>query len=81
MSFTFRSICFLFCLFAVSTLVWNPNVGQGTSQLVIVEDEFGLNAIQGSQKQRRAWGNVLAATDMKLVRNCLDTVATNVTPR
>jgi hypothetical protein len=37
MSFTFRSICFLGCLYAVSALVWNPNVGQGTSHLVIVE--------------------------------------------
>jgi lipopolysaccharide export LptBFGC system permease protein LptF len=35
-SFTFRSICF-FCLYAVSTLVWNPNVGRGTLHLVIVE--------------------------------------------
>jgi hypothetical protein len=35
-SYTFRSV-FSFCLYAVSTLVWNPNVGQGTSQLVIVE--------------------------------------------
>jgi hypothetical protein len=34
-SFTFRSSCFL--LYAVSTLVWNPNAGQGTPQLVIVE--------------------------------------------
>jgi hypothetical protein len=36
-SFTFRSICFLFWLTVVPTLAWNPNVGQGTSRLVIVE--------------------------------------------
>jgi hypothetical protein len=35
-SFTFRSV-FFSCLYAVSTLVWNPNVGHGTLQLVIVE--------------------------------------------
>jgi hypothetical protein len=35
--FTFRSSCFLFCLYAVSTLVWNPNVGQSTSEFMIVE--------------------------------------------
>jgi hypothetical protein len=41
-SFTFRSICFLFLLYAVPTLAWNPNVGQGTSQLVIVESLYCL---------------------------------------
>jgi hypothetical protein len=35
-SFTFWSTVFVF-LYAVPTLAWNPNIGQGTSQLVIVE--------------------------------------------
>jgi hypothetical protein len=34
-SLTFRSV-FLCWLNVVPTLAWNPNVGQGTSQLVIV---------------------------------------------
>jgi hypothetical protein len=41
MSFTFRSV-FFFCLHAVFKLAWNPNVGQGTSQLVIVESLYCL---------------------------------------
>jgi hypothetical protein len=36
-SFTFRLICFLFWLNAVPMLAWNPNVAQGTLQLVTVE--------------------------------------------
>jgi hypothetical protein len=41
-SFNLGLVCFLFCLYAVSTLAWNPNVGQVTSQLVIVESLYGL---------------------------------------
>jgi hypothetical protein len=40
-SFTFRSV-FFFWLNAVPTLAWNRNVGQGTSQLVIVESLYCL---------------------------------------
>jgi hypothetical protein len=46
-SFTFKSVFFLGGgLFAVSTLVWSPNVGHGTSQLAIVELLYYLRSIR-----------------------------------
>jgi hypothetical protein len=41
-SFSFMSLYFYFCVNAVPTLAWNPNVIQGTSQLVIVESLYCL---------------------------------------
>jgi hypothetical protein len=46
-SFTFKSVLF-FCLYAVPTLACNPNVGQGTSQLVIVESLYCLCELLGT---------------------------------